>query len=70
MKSKCVIDIYSGEAFDKAKHAAGDIHWCDMRLCYWGWIYSATNEYETVGDFTAETVQDAEAALGVKFNCK
>lgn len=65
MKGKCVIDMWNGEAYDKAKHHPDEIFWSDGSLRYWGWIYDANGE--KVGDFTAETAQDAEQALGVTF---
>lgn len=65
---KCVIDIYNGEAYDKAKHTVPSIYWSDGRFYYWGWIYDANDKDKVVGDFTAESVQAASAALGVEFN--
>ena len=65
MKAKCVIDMWNGEAYDKAKHYPDRIYWSDGRFIYWGWIYDANGK--EVGDYTAESVQDAEKALGVKF---
>ena len=64
--SKCIIDIYNGEAYDPKKHIAKEIYWSDGRLCYWGWLYDSHGK--EVGDFTAPSVQDAEKALGVKFH--
>lgn len=66
MKKKCVIDIYSGEAYDKSRHVARRLYWSDGRLCYWGWLYGSGGEI--VGDYTAESVQAAEKALCVKFD--
>lgn len=68
--SKCIIDIYNGEAYDPKKHIAKEIYWSDGRFYYWGWIYDVNDNDKVVGDFTAESVQAAEAALDVKFNCK
>jgi len=62
-----VIDMWNGEAYDKAKHHPAEIYWSDGQLCYWGNIYDQNGE--AVGDFTAPSVQDAEKALGVKFVC-
>ena len=61
----CNIDIYSGEAYDRARHIARELFWSDGRFCYWGWLYNAAGEI--VGDYTAESAQAAAAALGVRF---
>ena len=66
MKAKCVIDMWHGEKYDPKKHCVPGIHWSDGRLIYWGWIH-AGEKGEIVGDFTAESAQDAEKALGVKW---
>ena len=65
MSAKCRIDIYSGEAYDRTRHVARELFWSDDSFRYWGWLYNAAGE--VVGDYTAETAQDAEAALGVRF---
>ena len=65
MKKKCAIDIYSGAKYDKRRHIARESFWSDGRFLYWGWLYDSTGEI--VGDWTAQTMQDAEKALGVKF---
>ena len=63
--STFVIDMWYGEAYDKAKHFAPVAYWSDDSFRHWGWIYDANGK--EVGDYTAESVQDAEKALGVKF---
>ena len=67
MGAKCLIDIYSGDRYDTKRHIARELFWSDGRFCYWGYLYNAAGEI--VGDYTAETAQDAEAALGVHFTC-
>lgn len=67
--SPCVIDMYWGATYDKARHFVPEIFWSDDSLRYWGWIYDAREPGKIVGDFTAQTVQDASRALGVKFVC-
>lgn len=67
MKSECVIDMYHGEAYDKTRHYVRSCFWSDGRLTHWGWIYNRAGRI--IGDFTAERMQDAEKALGVKFAC-
>ena len=58
------IDMHNGEKYDPARHTVPGIFWSDGRLVYWGWIYDGE---KIVGDFTAEAAQDAEKALGVRF---
>ena len=65
MNHKCHIDIYSGEEYDATRHFPHEVFWSDGRLLYWGWLYDARGEI--VGDFTAQTIQDAEQTLGAKF---
>lgn len=65
MKAKCVIDMWHGEKYNKAAHVVPWCYWSDGRLCYWGWIFD--KDGKEVGDFTAETMQDAQKALGVTF---
>ena len=65
MSAKCTIDIYSGEAYDKARHIARELFWSDDSFRYWGLLYDAAGKI--VGDYTAKTAEDAEAALGVRF---
>ena len=68
MKAKCVIDIYSGKPYEKGVHLTPCCYWSDGLLRYWGWIYN--NAHKIVGDWHAERLQDAEKALGVKFNVR
>lgn len=64
----CKIDMYSGKPYDKSKHGRIDIFWSDVRMRYWGWIYSKDKINGIIGDFTADSVREAEKSLGVKFN--
>ena len=61
---KVKVDMHNGEQYDPARHTVPAIYWSDGRRVYWGWIYRGG---EIVGDFTAEAAQDAEKALGVRF---
>ena len=62
-----VFDMYDHETiYDPKRHGVPRLYWSDGRLCYWGWIYDGE---KIVGDFTADTVQAAEKAFGVKFKC-
>lgn len=66
MAKKFILDIYSGESYDRKKHFPKVCFWSDDRCRYWGWIYGANGEIE--GDFSAESMQIAEKRLGVKFS--
>lgn len=68
MDAKCKIDIYGGGVYNRKRHIARELFWSDGRSCYWGWLYDAAGK--VVGDYTAESAQDAEAALGVRFKCR
>ena len=58
------IDMRNGREYDPARNRVPAIFWSNGRGLYWGWIYEGEH---LVGSFTAETAQDAEKALGVRF---
>ena len=64
MKGGCVIDMYNGVTYDPKRHSVPQLFWSDGQLRYWGWIYDGE---KIVGDFTANSAQEAEKALSVKF---
>jgi len=59
-----IIDMYDGATYDPKRHSVPQLFWSDGRMRYWGWIYHGK---EIVGDFTANSAQEAEKALGVKW---
>ena len=61
------IDIYSGKPYNEVEHGRIDIFWSDGQMRYWGWIYSKDKINGIIGDFTSDSVHEAEKALGVKF---
>ena len=67
-----VIDMWYGAEYNRKRHVVPKVYWSDGRACYWGWIYDASGPTAGIiaGDFTASSLQEAEAALGVKFTTK
>lgn len=64
------VDIYDGVPYSKERHMVPAINWSDGRMVYWGWIYARGGRGRVVGDFTANTVQEAEKCFGIKFTVK
>ena len=61
------IDMYGGKPFNRGECGNIDIFWSDGQMKYWGWIYSKDKINGIIGDFTSDSVHEAEEALGVKF---